>query len=259
MSRAPLPRPVGGRRTWFGVLVAVTTVMLLSLAPGAAADDIYEIDGRLMEAGFSGAYTEAFDAADRRGVRVVVDYASSSSSAEEYQQEGEALAELVWDHLDGKLLALDVAPTYDVEWSLSGLPPAVSFDRATLHERFGPRPAGLDQTDLETVQDAGEEAGLVVGLAITGWVLSLVAAVAITFTVTRARYRPARTWAGTEAWPTSWPASTAAWTGPPPIPAQHASTTTGRPAARPPEPERPARDVAHRPADPEGNPWRPLT
>ena len=171
-------------------------VLLLTAAP-AAADDIVEIDGRLQDAGLELAYTEAFDAVDRPGVRIVVDFDSGSGDEATYQREAEQAAELVWDHLEGRVLAVDVAPTYDVAWSDDGLPPAASFDRAALVERFGERPAGLDEGDVETVGFGGLAFA---GAALAAWLVSLLLVGTGTFFVTRARYRhtapAAGTWGG---------------------------------------------------------------
>jgi hypothetical protein len=85
-------------------IVAVSVLLLLIPASSAAADDIYEIDGRLQDAGFDLAYTEAFEAADRPGVRIVIDYDSGSGSGSgsedeaAYQREAEQAAELVWNY-----------------------------------------------------------------------------------------------------------------------------------------------------------------
>ena len=168
-------------------LASVLAVLAVAAtAVPAAADDIVEIDGRLQDAGLDLAYTEAFDAVDRPGVRIVVDFDSGSEDEPAYRREAERAAELVWEHLDGRVLAVDVAPTYDVPWSDDGLPPAASFDRAALVERFGDRPAGLDDGDVETVGDGGLA---FVGAALAGWLVSLLLVGTGTFFLTRARYR----------------------------------------------------------------------
>ena len=200
--------------------VAASAFLLLAPASPASADDIYEIDGRLQDAGFDLAYTEAFDAADRPGMRIVIDFDSDSADESAYQREAEQAAELVWDHLDGRVLVVDVAPTFDVSWAESGLPTALSFDRAALTERFGARPAGLDGADVE----AFDEEGLAfLGAVVAAWLLSVVVVGAGTFFLTRARYRRAATavppgywggWTGPPTPPAAWP-QPASW--PPPV------------------------------------------
>ena len=123
-------------------------------ASAAHADDIYEIDERLMDAGFEQALTEAVDAADSRGVRVQVDFLSESTDEAEYEQQAAEIARLVWLHLDGRVLAVDVRSTSSVSWAPESLPPAVSFSSGELGEAHGDRPDGLDDRDLETLDDA---------------------------------------------------------------------------------------------------------
>lgn len=224
-----------------GLLVAtVATAALLGSASSASADDIYEIDGRLQEAGFDEAFTEAFSAADRPGVRIVIDFASGSADEAAYEREAEQAAELVWDHLDGRLLAVDVAPTYDAEWAEDGLPTARSFDRATLIERFGTRPAGLDAADVETFDDEGLA---FLGAAVAGWLVSLLVVGLGTFFLTRARYRrpsPAASpehWGGMTGPPGAW-SSPATWP-PPASPPAHQQSGAGSAQPAPDDPWRP--------------------
>ncbi len=230
------------------VTVATASALLLCTAAPASADDIFEIDWRLQDAGLELAYTEAFDAADREGVRIVVDFDSSSPNEAAYRREAEQAAELVWDHLEGRVLAVDVAPTYDVPWAEAGLPSALSFDRAALTERFGARPAGLDGADVET---ADEGSIAVVGAVVAGWLLSLVVVGAGTFFLARASYRRAQTagppgyWGG----PTGPAVPPGSWSSPAPWPP--GTPAPGRAAAeRPPAPS---------PQPPPDDPWRPLT
>ena len=242
------------RRRRRASIVAVAAVLLLVVPAGpASADDIFEIDGRLQEAGFELAYTVAYEAVDRPGVRIVVDYDSDSQDEAAYQREAEQAAELVWDHLEGRVLAVDVAPTYDVPWSEEGLPSALSFDRAGLAERFGARPAALDGADVETVDDVGLVFVGAVGLA---WLLSLVAVGVGTFFVTRRRYRrdavaapPAHWggWSGQAVHPAT-PPQSGTWP-PPPVPGQWppAPPAPSAPAEQQP-PQEPTRQ----------DPWRPL-
>lgn len=243
-------------------IVAVIALLLLAAASPAAADDIYEIDWRLQDAGLDLAYTEAFDAADRPGVRVVIDFDSGSEDEAAYQREAEQAAQLVWDHLEGRVLAIDVAPTFDVPWAENGLPSALSFDRVALTERFGARPAGLDSADIETF----DEGGLAfVGAAVAGWVLSVAVVGAVvgagTFFITRARYRRASTvvppgyWGG---WPgpASWPPPAAM----PPPAAVPGQWLPAPPVAEPPTHEQPAHEQpTSTPTQPtQQDPWRPL-
>ncbi len=229
-------------------IVAASVLLLLAPASPASADDIYEIDGRLQDAGFDMAYTEAFDAADRPGVRIVIDFDSASEDEAAYQREAERAAELVWDHLDGRVLAIDVAPTFDVPWTENGLPSALSFDRAALTERFGARPAGLDGADVETF----DEAGLAfVGAVVAGWLLSVVVVGAGTFFFTRARYRRASTAVPPGYWD-GWTGPTvppAAWPPPAAVPGQSHSAPSA-PAHEQPT-EKSAQQALH-------DPWRPL-
>jgi hypothetical protein len=232
----------------------VSVLLLLVPASSASADDIYEIDGRLQDAGFDLAYTEAFDAADRPGVRIVIDFDSGSEDVAAYQREAEQAAELVWDHLDGHVLVIDVAPTFDVPWAENGLPSALSFDRAALTERFGARPAGLDGADVETV----DEGGLAfVGAVLAGWLLSVLAVAAGTFFLTRAQYRRASTamppgswggWTGPAVPPAGWP-QPAAWPPPSAVPGQWPAGPTALAHEQPTEES--AQQGVH-------DPWRPL-
>ena len=242
--------------------VAIVTACALLLTPAstASADDIYEIDGRLQDAGLDLAYTEAFGAVDRPGVRILVDFDSSSQDEAAYQREVEQAAELVWAHLEGPVLAIDVAPTFDVPWAENGLPSAVSFDRAALVERFGARPPGLDGADVETVDEGGVA---FVGALVAGWLLSVVAVGAGAFVLARARYRRAWAAVGAGHWggwtgpatvpgappqPAGWP-QPAAWPPPATVPGQWPPAPTAPPhgqAADGPVPQ----------ASPD--PWRPL-
>ena len=229
---------VPGRRR--APALAVLVLLATPVTP-AAADDIFEIDGRLQDAGLELAYTVAVDAADRPGVRVAVDFDSGSQDEAAFSSEAARAAELVWDHLEGRVLAVDVASTYDVPWAEDGLPSALSFDRAELTERFGARPDGLDAADVETFDDSGLA---IVGGVVAAWLLSLVVVGVVTFFVARAVYRrppPAQWGVGTWPGPHGAAPQPAAW---PPAPAA--------PPAPPARPGEPARQQA--PDDP----WRPL-
>lgn len=228
--------------------------MLLAAASPASADDIYEIDGRLQDAGLDLAYTEAFDAADRPGVRIVIDFDSGSQDEAAYQREAAKAAELVWDHLDGRVLVIDVAPTFDVPWVENGLPSALSFDRTALTERFGARPAGLDSADVETFDEAGRAFA---GAVVAGWLLSLAAVGAGTFFLTRARYRRTSNavppgywgdWTGPAVSPTAWPQPAASPTG------------AAGPGQWPPAPSAPGHPQLTQESAPPAmhDPWRPL-
>lgn len=175
-------------------------VLLLAAAP-AAADDIVEIDERLIEAGLSDAYTESLPA--ETGARIVVDFVSDSGSRAAYEQEAALAAELVWEHLEEQVAAVDVAPTSGVPWLSDELPPAVSFTRADLVEAHGERPAELDQaSDAEFGDEALFDVfGLVLVLGVLV-VLLVIAALSVAVLVlarrsgTRSAWEPQPVWTG---------------------------------------------------------------
>jgi hypothetical protein len=125
------------------VLTAVAALLLVLLPLPASADDAFEIDGRLEDMGFEGAYSTYLGMS--RATRVVVDYRSLSRDQAAYEDEARRIAEVVWENLEVRLLAVDVAPTSGVVWRDGGVPPAVSFPRQELEEAFGPRPARMDE------------------------------------------------------------------------------------------------------------------
>ena len=182
--------------------------VLLVAAPPAAADDIYEIDDRLQSAGFQDAYTEAYDAYDQDGVRVTVDYTSDSESLAAYKKEAADLAEVVWEHIDGRVLVVDVAPLTSTSWSDGDLPPAVSFSRTQLEAAHGPRSERLDAADLETADDI-PLTGILVFLGV--WAGTIAAAVGITIAVMRSRRKRDQRWGGG---PPVWGPPAPSW-GPP--------------------------------------------
>jgi hypothetical protein len=137
-------------------LLAVTAAVLLPAVP-AAADDTFEIDSRLVDAGFADAWTNYSDG--DRGSRVSVDYDTSSADQAAYDQEAAEIARLVWEHLEVRVLAVDVAPTSGVAWLDGQVPPAVTWNRADLEREHGARGAGLD----DNVSAYGDEWIFVVG------------------------------------------------------------------------------------------------
>lgn len=249
-GRRSSPRPYlrtmtgGAPRRLAVALFAVSAALLLAPLPSSSADDIYDIDGRLQKAGFADAYTEAFNADGRSGVRLVIDFDSESADSATYRREAEQAAEVVWDHLEGRVLAIDVAPTFSVPWNKTGLPTAVSYDRAALMSRFGPRPARLDKADIETVDEGGDDSSPAAEVAF--WLVVILAVGATTFLLTRARYRqPATPPPGNWGSWTQTPIPPSTWSQPP---------QTQPPGAQPPAPT-PAQPTAAATLD---DPWRPL-
>lgn len=139
-------------------VVAALALLLLAAAP-ASADDIFDIDGRLQEAGLPEAVVDVLetDAAPR----VVVDFDVREETPDDAAYRAQALeaAEVVWEHLEVRVGAVDVQPTYAAPWLDGQLPPVVSYTRADLEEGFGPRPAALDE---ETDAYAADGNGAVV-------------------------------------------------------------------------------------------------
>jgi hypothetical protein len=157
-----------GRRA-LARLVAAVVGSALVLAPSAAwADDEIEIDERLASLGYEAAYTSYLEGDG--GVRVSLDYASFSTDRADYEEEAREAAEVVWDHLEVTVLAVDVAPSYGVSWLDGGLPAAVSLSRTDLEQAFGPRAPELDTGGSMWVDD--EFFGFVLlgasGLALVG-------------------------------------------------------------------------------------------
>ena len=237
--------PVRSCLRW--ALLLTAALLLLPAAAGtASADDIYDIDQRLQYAGFDSAYTEAYDAADADGVRVLVDFASRSETRRAYEGEAKEISRLIWLHLDGRVLAVDVAPLTTTPWSDGELPPAISFTRQDLEQAHGLRVPGRDAADIESV----DEAGVIFALGLGGGVLLLVVggAVGITFAVMRARCaraHPPSGWNGYggQAQPEAlhrWSSAPGGW---PPAPA-------------PPLTAAPESAPAARPAPAGDDPWR---
>ena len=193
-------------------------LLLLGLAAPVAADDEFRMDERLVELGFEEAYTTLLGFG--RGVRVHVDYRSLSSSPEEYDEEARRAAEAVWDHLEYRVLAVDVAPTAGVSWRDGDVPPAVSLTSGDLTREFGPRPRGLDEADpFGEPVDLGP-VGAVVGWGLLG--LLLLGLLVLVVYLVRRRRRPARApdpwtagWAG-QGWGPAGPWPPGAWAPPHP-------------------------------------------
>lgn len=226
---------------------AVLAVMALALvavvgglAGTASADDIYEIDERLIQAGFDQAYTSALLAHDSDdGVRIAVEYESHTDDEGAHAEEAARIAELVWRHMDGRVLAVDVSSNVEPSWAPGSLPPTISTGRLQLEQAYGERPPGLDDRDVETADEALEEFGQMYAeeeallggvLLFFGWLVSVAVAVGLTVLVMRSR-RPAgsawgqgpyggqnewsgqpwaaqQAWSGQQQWPASpqWPA-----------------------------------------------------
>lgn len=201
-------------------LAAASLIVLLAASP-ASADDLFEIDDRLVDAGFERAYTESVPAED--GARVVVDFSSGSTTRAQYEQEAARAAEVVWLHLEEEVQTVDVAPTSGVPWLDDALPPAVSFVRADLEERFGSRPEELDRPSEQAFE---EDAYVdVFGLLFVGAVLlglfvvaGLVVAVVV---LARRAAPPPNPWGAPAYAPTTWepppaapPVSSSPWQPP---------------------------------------------
>jgi hypothetical protein len=124
-------------------LAAVVAAVLL--AGPAASDDEIEIDQRLVDAGFEDAVTSYHNADG--GVRVLVDYRTGSADRVEYEAEAAEIGRLVWESLDLRVQTVDVAPTSAVGWLDGDVPPAISFARGDLQQRFGARRPALDAND----------------------------------------------------------------------------------------------------------------
>ncbi len=183
-----------------GAVAALLVAALLGVAPTAHADDIYEIDLRLIDAGFDEPYTEAYSAAEGDGVRIVVDFDSDSQDEREYEQEAGRIAEVIWNHLDGRVLVVDVSSTFTVDWEQESLPRTVSFTAAQLRAEFGPRPSDLDVADVETIEDFESMGSLFAAGAAGVWLLSLVMAAGVTVWIMRARHSSVDAWAPAGPW-----------------------------------------------------------
>lgn len=220
---------------------AVTAVAVVLLTASAAvADDIVEIDERLIGAGLAEAYTQSQPA--ESGSRVVVDFVSDSTTREQYEQEAALAAELVWEHLEEQVGAVDVALSSGVPWLGDELPPAVSFTRADLVAEHGERPGELDQASGGEALAFGDEAlfdvfGLLFVLFVLV-VLLVVAALAVAVLVlarrgsARSSWEPAPAWGGSGFGPAGpWPAQ---------APPAQAPPAPAPPAPAPPEQAPPA-------------------
>lgn len=167
----PSPVRVASRLVAAG---AVLFAVLLGMGVPAAhaADDIYEVDMRLAAAGFVDAYTEAWSTEDR-GTRLRVDVDSDSPDRAAYELQAAQIGKIIWEHLDGRVLAVDVTPTYGVVWADGGLPPGVSMTADDLRAAHGVRTEGLDSGDADTVDDE-----MVTGLVMRAvlWLGSIAAA-----------------------------------------------------------------------------------
>jgi hypothetical protein len=136
------------------LLVAPLCVLLL--AGPAAADDEFEIDERLVDAGYRDAYTTYINAED--GVRVVVEYRSDSNDRAGSEAETEDIARLVWENLELRVVAVDIASTQAAQWLDGDVPPMASLVRGDLQQRFGPRDAALDTDESPSF---GEDEALI--------------------------------------------------------------------------------------------------
>ena len=183
-----------------GAVAALVVAALLGVAPTVHADDIFEIDGRLIDAGFDEAYTEAYSAAEGDGVRIVVDFDSDSQDEREYEQEAGRIAEVIWNHLDGRVLVVDVSSTFTVDWEQESLPPTVSFTAVQLRAEFGPRPSELDVADVETIEDFESMGSFFAAGAAGVWLLSLVATAGVTVWIMRGRRSSVDAWAPPGPW-----------------------------------------------------------
>ncbi len=180
-------------------VAALLMAVLFGAAPAAYADDIFEIDDRLVDAGVDEAFTEAYAAAEGDGVRVVVDFDSDSVDQDEYEQQAGRIAEVIWNHLDGRVLVVDVSTTYAVDWEES-LPPTVSFTATQLRAEFGPRPDELDVAGVETVEDFETAGSFFLAGAVGVWLLSIVATAGITVLIMRGNRDRVAGWAPAGPW-----------------------------------------------------------
>lgn len=230
------------------------------LAQPASADDIYEIDERLQDAGFTEAYTGWYEVVDADGSRFVVDFDSGSSSAAAWQQEARDAAGLVWEHVEGRVISIDVSSVSTAPWTPGELPPTVTLSRTQLEQEFGARPAELD-TGYPAEEDEGEGEAYAgfdaaqFGYGVLGALVVLVVAAAVAGVVLLGRRRaavPPGGW-GAPAWPgAGWPEAapaggawpTGAW------PADGAGSSHAAPARHAPHAEAPAGTTSPRPPTP---------
>lgn len=187
------------------VLVGLLATLLLA-AP-AVADDEFEVDGRLADAGLEEPFTTLLGFG--RGVRVHVDYRSLSADQAAYEAEAREAAELIWQHLEYRVLAVDVAPTSGVVWRDGDVPPAVSLTRGDLEAEFGVRPQGLDDADPFAYEefDTGPVAA-VVGWSLLG--LLVAGGIALIVWARRGKKAPASSW-GPDPWAAGWGAPPGPW------------------------------------------------
>ena len=236
-------------------VAALLMAVLLGSAPAAYADDIFEIDERLIDAGFDEAYTEVIPAARGDGVRVLVDFDSDSQDQGTYAQEAGRIVEVIWNHLDGRVLAVDVISTSAVDWAPQSLPPSVSFTAAQLRAEFGPRPTALDEAEIDPFEGfvdpfAGPDPFLL-GVAFFGWVVSIVVTAGVTALVMSRRRPSVDAWAPAGPWqqpgpwqsgpwqqPGPWQQQPGPWQQPAPASTQVAPSPFAPPASqeRPPDP-----------------------
>lgn len=246
------------RRLVAGALLASTC--LLTAGP-ALADDIYDIDGRLEDAGLTDAYVDVLEAEPGRRITVDFDPGATVDRAG-YEATAKRGAEQVWDHLETRVSVIDVQPTYGVPWLDGELPPTVSYTREDLQAGFGPRPAGLD-VDRDPYDDDSGVSDVAVGIGVL--VVLLVGLVVVLVVVLVVRRRPARHAVPYAAWgapggqqygPPYGPQYGPAWGAPPPGPT---GTVQGVPYGTqpldPPQgaPVPPAAPPSFDPADP----WKP--
>ena len=246
------------------LLVGGVVALLVGLAAAPAlGDDEIEIDERLWDAGFDEAFTNPLYSDD--GARIVIDYDSDAESEQAYREEARRAAELVWDHLELRVLAIDVTPSYEEDWA-DPVPPTVSLTRAELEQLFGPRASGLDAAGAGDVYGdefyGSETEFLLFGLlsfllpAVVGAVAGAVVGGAVGFGIGRSSGRrsaepawgPAWSgpWAGPGAPPAPWPG--APWPGAP---------EPGAPQPDAPQPWPPAAGPPGPAGQPPHDPWRP--
>jgi hypothetical protein len=216
--------------------LAALLALLVTASP-AFADDEYEIDERLADAGFEDALSNYANA--ESGVRVYIDYLTDSEDRAAYEDEAAEIARIVWEHLALRVLAVDVASLSEVGWLDGDLPPAVSFTRSELEQQHGPRATGLDAN--ESSMWADDTAGLVFA-GIAGVVVLLLGGAGgflLGWLVGRRRRKDA--WGSAPAWAG---ASPPGWGAPSPGQGSWPPADGGPPSSAPP---------------PSGSdPWRPV-
>ncbi|HVM27427.1 MAG TPA: hypothetical protein VM433_07115, partial [Mycobacteriales bacterium] len=204
------PRPAAAR-----LLVLLVALALVLVGSPATADDDVEIDRRLALHGLAGAYTDYLPAEtdDGEGVHVVVDFDSGSGTQAEYDSEAASAAELVWKHLELRVVTVVVAPTSGVPWRDGDVPPAVAVSRADLQARHGARPAAFDERGAG-FYGSGSDAVVAAGFAVVALLLVALGALGGFFLGRSSGRRAAQrdTWGGGAA--PAW-GGAGQWGGPP--------------------------------------------